>query len=267
MKNAVRLDVAVAAELGISRERAAALIMAGEVYLGGQKATKAGQPVPEGAAIDIRGGDIPFVSRGGLKLQRAIEVFSLDLAGKICIDVGASTGGFTDCMLQRGAAKVYAVDVGYGQLAWKLREDPRVINLERTNIRFVTGEYIPEKIDFASADVSFISLKLVLPVVQNLLAPGAQIAALIKPQFEVGRESVGDGVIRDAALHRGAVDGIAAFARSIGLFPAGITHSPVKGPKGNIEFLLLCETGETERAVTAADIDDAVDTAHRALNG
>ena len=214
----VRLDQRVY-ELGFteSRERAKTTVMSGVVFVNGQRADKPGMPVDPDANIEVRGVALPFVSRGGFKLDKALKVFPVDPSGKTCIDCGASTGGFTDVLLQHGAAKVYAVDVGYGQLAWKLRNDERVINLERTNLRYVTEEQIPELLDIAVMDVSFISVKLVLPAVQRLLKPGADIVCLIKPQFEAGREEVGKkGVVRDSAVHKEVIHSVLAFAPGIG---------------------------------------------------
>lgn len=237
-----RLDVLLFSRgLTESRERAAALIMSGNVYVNGQKADKTGNKYPSNAEIDIKGSAIPYVSRGGLKLEKAIKAFELDLKDKVAMDVGASTGGFTDCMLQNGASKVYAVDVGYGQLAWKLRTDERVINLERTNVRYLTNEQVPEKVGFISIDVAFISLRLVLPPLVNFMQEDAQIMCLIKPQFEAGREKVGKkGVVRDINVHIEVVKEIVDFARGrLGFKILGMDYSPVKGPEGNIEYLLL----------------------------
>lgn len=216
MSDKQRLDVAVFERgLSESREKAKALIMAGQVYLNGQKAQKAGDDVKPEDVIEVRGAPLPFVSRGGLKLQKAVESFGTELSGCVCMDIGASTGGFTDCMLQHGAKKVYAIDVGYGQLAWKLRTDERVVNLERTNFRYVTSEQVPEPVDFASVDVSFISLGLILPVLYTLLKDGGEAVCLIKPQFEAGRENVGKkGVVRDEKVHVEVIEKIAAFAKS-----------------------------------------------------
>ena len=246
MREKTRLDAAVAARgLTESREKAKALIMAGSVYVNGQKESKAGREVLPDDTIEIRGGTLPYVSRGGLKLERALQVFPLNLTGKLCLDVGASTGGFTDCMLQNGAAKVYAVDVGYGQLAWKLRNDPRVVNLERTNFRYVTREQVPEPIDFASADVAFISLRLILPVMYDLLKPDGEAVCLVKPQFEAGREKVGKhGVVRDPAVHQEVILSVASFAAGLGFGIRGLDHSPIKGPEGNIEYLLYLQKGD-----------------------
>ena len=228
-----------------SRERAKALIMSGIVFVDEQKVDKAGEMIAEDAKVEVRGHDIGYVSRGGLKLEKAMEVFPMRPEGKICMDIGASTGGFTDCMLQNGAAKVYAIDVGYGQLAWKLRCDARVVNLERTNIRYVTGEQVPEPLDFASVDVSFISLKLVLPVLKELLKAGGEAVCLIKPQFEAGRELVGKkGVVREESTHIMVVEKALNYARENGFTPIHLTFSPVKGPEGNIEYLMHLKKGQ-----------------------
>lgn len=222
-----------------SRERARSLIMAGQVVVNDHLADKAGAQVPLDAVIRLKGVDIPFVSRGGLKLARALDEFGLEVTDLVAIDVGASTGGFTDCLLQRGARKVYAVDVGYGQLAWKLRQDPRVVNLEKTNIRYLEPDALPEVPDLAVIDASFISLDKVLPPTLRLICAGATIVALIKPQFEVGKGEVGKGgVVRDEGKHREVVDSIVALAESLGLHVGGITESPILGPKGNREFLI-----------------------------
>ena len=221
-----------------SREKAKALIMSGVVYVNGQKEDKAGSTFPEDAEITVRGNPLPYVSRGGLKLEKALKVFGLDLSGLTCMDIGASTGGFTDCMLQNGAAKVYAVDVGRGQLDWKLRNDPRVVCMEKTNIRYVTRDQIPDGIGFASIDVSFISLRMVLPVLAGLLLPCGEAAALIKPQFEAGREKVGKhGVVRDPAVHRDVIASCFRYAEENGFYVSGLTYSPIRGPEGNIEYL------------------------------
>lgn len=230
-----------------SRERAKTTIMSGLVYVNGQKADKPGMPVDPECTLEVRGEALPFVSRGGFKLDKALKVFPVDPAGKICIDCGASTGGFTDVLLQHGAAKVYSVDVGYGQLAWKLRTDPRVVNMERTNLRYVTKEQIPEDLDLAVMDVSFISIRLVLPAVKELLKPGADYICLIKPQFEAGREEVGKkGVVRDPAVHEEVVRGILEFAPSIGFSVMGLDFSPIRGPEGNIEYICWLKNGEFE---------------------
>ena len=242
----VRLDQLVF-ERGFteSRERAKTTVMSGLVYVNGQKADKPGMPVDPEAKLEVRGDALPFVSRGGYKLDKALKVFSLNPAGKVCIDCGASTGGFTDVLLQHGAAKVYSVDVGYGQLAWKLRSDDRVVNLERTNLRYITKEQIPEELDLAVMDVSFISIRLVLPAVKELLKPGADYICLIKPQFEAGREEVGKkGVVRDPAVHVEVVRGILDFAPSIGFSVMGLDYSPIRGPEGNIEYICWLKNGD-----------------------
>ena len=234
-----RLDVYLADKgLAASREKARALIMAGEVYVNNEPAAKASLLVTEKDEVRIKA-QLPYVSRGGLKLEKAMAAFPIDLRDKICIDIGASTGGFTDCMLQKGARKVYSVDVGYGQLDYKLRTDPRVVVMERTNARFLSRESVPDPIDFASIDVSFISLKLIFPALHGLMAPEGHCVALIKPQFEAGREKVGkNGVVRDAAVHREVISGTLNAAQNLGFYPLGLTYSPIKGPKGNIEFLV-----------------------------
>lgn len=253
-----RLDVYLV-ENGLvgSRSAAQAMIMAGEVYIGGQKAQKAGEQVTGGENIEIRGKSLKYVSRGGLKLDKAIAVFSPSLDDKICMDIGASTGGFTDCMLQNGAKKVYSVDVGYGQLAWKLRQDERVVNLERTNIRYVTEEQVSDKIDFFSVDVSFISLKLVLPVAYNLLSEDGLGVCLIKPQFEAGREKVGKkGVVRDKAVHLEVIENVLEFTREMGFVVLGLDYSPIKGPEGNIEYLMyIGKKGEDVNPDASAVVD------------
>ncbi len=239
--------------------------MSGSVYVDGQKALKAGTTVSSTARIEVRGKDIPFVSRGGLKLQKAMEGFGLDLQGAVCMDIGASTGGFTDCMLQHGAVKVYAVDVGYGQLAWKLRTDPRVINLERTNVRYLTKEQVPDILDFASVDVSFISLKLILPVLFEFLSGEGQAVCLIKPQFEAGKGKVGKkGVVRDPAVHLEVLDNVCGFTQDAGFSILHLDFSPVKGPEGNIEYLMhICKkTSEKANAFTTFDLEGLVSRSH-----
>ncbi|MCL2509339.1 MAG: TlyA family RNA methyltransferase [Oscillospiraceae bacterium] len=265
--NKSRLDTEIFTRALVpSRERGRALIMAGQVYVNGQKALKAGHFVENSDIIEIRQNTNPFVSRGGLKLRKAVEEFGLSLAGKTCIDVGASTGGFTDCMLQSGAAKVYAVDVGYGQLAWTLRTDERVVNLERTNFRYVTENEIPEKVDFASVDVSFISLRIILPVLRGFLNDGGEAVCLIKPQFEAGRENVGKkGVVRDKAVHARVIDGIVSFAEEAGFAVAGLTFSSVKGPEGNIEYLMRVIKADRAPGEWRADTEDLVESAHSEL--
>lgn len=235
-----RLDVAVF-ERGLtdSRAKAGALIMAGQVFVNGQKALKSGQNVKEDDQIEVRGEKMPFVSRGGYKLDKAVKAFDLSLQDKICMDIGASTGGFTDCMLQNGAVKVYAIDVGHGQLDWKLRNDPRVVCMEKTNIRYVTPEQIEDRADFSSIDVSFISLTKVLIPVYHLLKEEGEVVCLIKPQFEAGREKVGKkGVVRDAQVHLEVIEKVMDFAREAGYGLLHLEYSPIKGPEGNIEYLL-----------------------------
>lgn len=265
MSDKVRLDLRIV-QLGLleSREKAKAMIMAGQVYVNGQKELKAGTNVCPTDNIEVRG-SMEFVSRGGYKLKKAMEVFPISLTDKICMDIGASTGGFSDCMLQNGAKKVYCVDVGYGQLAWKIRSDSRVVNLERTNIRYVTREQVPDEIDFASVDVSFISLSLVLPVAYSLLSDGGEMVCLIKPQFEAGRENVGKkGVVRDIDVHIGVIEKVLGLAEDIGFGVMGLDYSPIKGPEGNIEFLLYIKKGA--RSVDA-DVHKTATDAHDALNG
>ena len=247
-----------------SRARAKAMIMAGKILVDGQKIDKAGTLIPDTAQIRILGEDLPFVSRGGLKLQKALDVFAIDLCGKIAADIGASTGGFTDCMLQHGAAKVYAIDVGYGQLAWKLRQDERVVNMERTNIRNVTRENFSDELDFASIDVAFISLEKVLPVAFDVLKDSGEVVALIKPQFEAGREHVGKhGVIRDKKIHAAVIEKILHFAADIGFGVRGLDFSPIKGPEGNIEYLAYLG-----KNISAADVEifSVVNSAHGELD-
>lgn len=266
----IRLDVFLTEQkLAPSREKARAMIMAGEVYIDNQKCDKAGMMVDsETAKAEIRGDTLKYVSRGGLKLEKAMSEFPITLKGKTAMDIGASTGGFTDCMLQNGAKKVFAVDVGYGQFAWKLRNDKRVVNMERTNIRYVTREQIGEELDFASIDVSFISLCLVLPVAKELLSKDGELIALIKPQFEAGREQVGKkGVVRDINVHYAVVEKIASFARELGFFTAGLSYSPIKGPEGNIEYLIYLKKQECENAVTDEKIREIVNKSHELLNG
>ena len=239
-KSFTRLDkLLVDRGLAPSRERAQALILAGKVLVDGHKADKAGRQVSEDSRIELPGEDIPFVSRGGLKLQHALEAFAVDVRGLTAMDVGASTGGFTDCLLQNGAKKVYAVDVGYGQLAWKLRQDARVVSLERRNIRYLAEEEIPETIQLITIDASFISLRIVIPAAMRFLVPGGRLIALIKPQFEAGKGLVGKGgVVRDPEIHREVCESVVAFCETLGFRVQGISPSPILGPKGNREFLL-----------------------------
>ena len=252
-----------------SREKAKATIMAGCVYVDGQKEDKAGMKFDTDSQIEVRGHALPYVSRGGLKLEKAVNLFGLDLEGKVCMDIGASTGGFTDCMLQKGAAKVYSIDVGHGQLDWKLRNDPRVVCMERFNARELSAEDLPQVPDFASIDVSFISLRLILGPVFNTLSPGGSVAALIKPQFEAGREKVGrKGVVRDPAVHEEVINHVLDFAAETGFSCAGLTFSPITGPEGNIEYLayLVKEPGNTARP-DAESIRETVREAHGTLSG
>lgn len=265
MSDKQRLDTKIF-ELGLSesREKAKAFIMAGQVYVNGMKVLKAGTSVEPDDKIEVRGSS-EFVSRGGYKLKKAMTVFPIDLNGKICMDIGASTGGFTDCMLQKGATKVYSVDVGYGQLAWKLRSDPRVVNLERTNVRYITEEQIPEKIDFASVDVSFISLCLVLPAVYPLLGEDGQCVCLIKPQFEAGREKVGKkGVVRDKSVHAEVIEKVRDFAQELGFAVGGLDYSPIKGPEGNIEYLIYLKKSKCDSETV--DIWMTVEKSHEELD-
>ena len=264
----VRLDLLlVQKELAPSREKAKALIMAGEVFVNGQREDKPGTTFAEDVEIEIKAArPFPYVSRGGLKLEKAIETFAPELEDRCCMDVGASTGGFTDVMLQNGARRVYAVDVDYGQLAWKLREDPRVTVMEKTNIRYVTPEDIDERPSFVSIDVSFISLTKVLPPVTALLMEDAEAVCLIKPQFEAGREQVGKkGVVKDPAIHREVIERIVSFAEEQGFTPAGLTWSPVKGPEGNIEYLLYLKKAEGSSGIAEGDIAEIVVMAHNSL--
>lgn len=264
-----RLDVLLVSRgLAESREKAKAIIMSGNVYVDGQKEDKAGSNFPAEAVIEVRGNTLKYVSRGGLKLEKAMENFDVTLVGKICMDVGSSTGGFTDCMLQNGAVKVYAVDVGHGQLAWKLRNDERVVCMEKTNIRYVTPEDVADKINFSSIDVSFISLTKVLGPVKELLSDDGQIVCLIKPQFEAGREKVGKhGVVRDSAVHLEVIEKVIDFAISIGFEVLNLEFSPVKGPEGNIEYLLHLQK-HTEGSYTDVPFEAAqvVEKAHAALD-
>lgn len=268
MSNKQRLDLYVFEQgYADSREKAKALIMAGQVYVNGQKELKGGRAVKPDDQVEVRGEKMPYVSRGGYKLEKAMQSFPITLTGKTCMDIGASTGGFTDCMLQNGAVKVYAVDVGYGQLAWKLRTDERVINLERTNFRYVTEEQIPDPIDFASVDVSFISLKIILPVLRERLRDGGQAVCLIKPQFEAGREKVGKkGVVRDVNVHTEVVEDVTAFALDHGFSLLGLTYSPIKGPEGNIEYLMLIKKSEDPSNTAGISVNELTAESHSVLN-
>lgn len=268
MSEKLRLDVAVY-ERGFAetREKAKAMIMAGSVYLNGQKALKGGVNIKETDVIEVRGAVNPFVSRGGLKLDKAMKSFGLDLTDCICMDIGASTGGFTDCMLTNGAKKVFAIDVGYGQLAWKLRCDERVVNLERTNFRYVTREQVPDEVDFASVDVSFISLKLILPVMHTLLKEGGRSVCLIKPQFEAGKENIGKkGVVRDKSVHADVVRNITDFAAENGFKVLGVDFSPIKGPEGNIEYLMHIEKTDNGEMLWEGSVEELVECSHENLD-
>lgn len=259
-----RLDLLVCEKgLADSRQRAQQYIMAGEIFVGGQRVDKPGTAVDISLPLEHRGDTCPFVSRGGYKLDKALRVFPIDLKNAVCMDIGASTGGFTDCMLQNGAKKVYCIDVGYGQLAWKLREDPRVVNFERTNIRYLEPEKIADPVDFISIDVSFISLELVLPVAMRFLRPGGSLVALIKPQFEAGKDLVGkNGVVRDAKVHGLVIQKVLDFCREKGWTVSGLAFSPIKGPKGNVEFLLYVSDCPGD-----VDVFSVVDAAHQNLDG
>lgn len=249
-----------------SRQRAQALIMAGVVYVNNQKVDKAGYMVKDADKVEVRGKDLKYVSRGGYKLEKAIELYGLNLADKICMDIGASTGGFTDCMLQNGAQKVYSVDVGYGQLAWKLRTDERVVNMEKTNIRNVTADDLDEKINFFSVDVSFISLKHIFPVAFAISTEDVTGACLVKPQFEAGKEKVGKkGVVRDSAVHKEVIENVIGYAHQNGFFVKELTFSPIKGPEGNIEFLIVITKNENDDLVDEAAIDLVVGQAKEKL--
>ena len=268
MKIKKRLDVLLVEQgYADSRTKAQAIIMSGQVYVDGQKADKPGVSYEESVSLEVRGAACPYVSRGGLKLEKALRDFAVDPTGFVCSDSGASTGGFTDCLLQKGASKVFAIDVGYGQLDWKIRSDPRVVVMERTNVRYVTPEQLGQPLDLSVVDVSFISLKIVLPVIKTLLKPDAgQVLCLIKPQFEAGKEKVGKkGVVRDPAVHQEVLDDFVALTQSIGFTILGLTFSPVKGPEGNIEFLAhltLAQEGGIQ-----PDTEALVRQAHEVLKG
>ena len=281
MKEKERLDVLLVNRgLAPSREKAKALIMAGQVFVDNEREDKAGSVFPSTVQIEIHGDTLKYVSRGGLKLEKAMAEFPIDLTGKICMDIGASTGGFTDCMLQNFAAKVYAVDVGYGQFAWKLRQDERVVCMEKTNIRYVTPEDIDDVLDFASVDVSFISLSKVLPAAFLLLKDKGEMVCLIKPQFEAGREKVGKkGVVRDPKVHLEVIENVLGFATANGFSVLGLSYSPVKGPEGNIEYLVHLRKdgrleGENEETHVVGDVEiskdvhpkEIVDLAHQQLD-
>jgi len=268
MKIKKRLDVLLVERLyAETRTKAQAIIMSGNVYVNGQKADKPGMSFEETVDIEVRGATCPYVSRGGLKLEKALRDFGVDVTGFVCSDSGASTGGFTDCLLQQGASKVFAIDVGYGQLDWKIRSDPRVVVMERTNVRYVTPEQLGEPLDLSVIDVSFISLNIVLPVIKTFLKPGAgQVLCLIKPQFEAGKEKVGKkGVVREPATHKEVLDNFVALADSLNFKILGLTFSPVKGPEGNIEFLGHVTLADTEGI--RPDTADVVRQAHETLKG
>lgn len=268
MQKKTRLDVAVFEQgYAPSREKAKAIIMAGIVYVNNQKVDKAGFELKEGDVLEVRGKTLQYVSRGGLKLEKAMQEFPITLEGKVCMDVGASTGGFTDCMLQNGAVKVYSVDVGYGQLAWKLRTDERVVNLERTNFRYATREQIPDEVDFASVDVSFISLKHILPNLNTLLAPDGQAVCLIKPQFEAGKEKVGKkGVVRDLNVHLEVVENVINLALENGFSVMGLQFSPIKGPEGNIEYLIYLNKSQETVVSDEVNAKELVNMSHTELD-
>ena len=261
----IRLDQLVF-DLGLaeSRERAKTTVMSGLVFVNGQRADKPGMQVSPDVNVEVKGTALPYVSRGGLKLEKALKVFPIDVNGKVCIDCGASTGGFTDVLLKNGAAKVYSVDVGYGQLAWSLRNDGRVVNMERTNIRYISSEQIPEPLDICVMDLSFISVKLVLPAVCALLKDDAQLVCLIKPQFEAGREEVGKkGVVRDKAVHLSVIESVLSFAPAVGMTVMGLDFSPIKGPEGNREYLCYMKKGVHEAGlINAAAV---VEASHESL--
>ena len=267
MKNKKRLDVLLVEQgYADSRAKAQAIIMSGNVYVDGQKADKPGMSFDETKPLEVRGAACPYVSRGGLKLEKALRDFGVDPTGFVCSDSGASTGGFTDCLLQQGASKVFAIDVGYGQLDWKIRSDPRVVVMERTNVRYVTPEQLGEPLDLSVVDVSFISLKIVLPVIKTFLKPTGQVLCLIKPQFEAGKEKVGKkGVVREPETHKEVLDRFVALANELEFKILGLTFSPVKGPEGNIEFLGHLTLADKEGI--APDTADVVRQAHEALKG
>lgn len=260
-----RLDILLV-DRGIitSRERAKTSIMAGKVFVDGRRVDKAGEKVPVTANIEYKGEKLPYVSRGGLKLEKAMKNFPITLEGKVCMDIGASTGGFTDCMLQNGASKVFSIDVGYGQFAWKLRTDERVVCMERTNIRYVKPEDLGELVDFASIDVSFISLKKIMPATVELLKDNGEVVALIKPQFEAGKEKVGKkGVVRDIEVHKEVVFGIIDYLLEHNLNVLGVSYSPIKGPEGNIEYLVyFTKDMGRESTFVREDVDKVVEASH-----
>lgn len=263
-----RLDILLVNKgLAPSREKAKAMIMEGNVFVDNNREDKAGSTFDVNASIEVKGNTLKYVSRGGLKLEKAMTHFGITLEGKVCMDIGASTGGFTDCMLQSGASKVYSVDVGYGQLAWNLRQSEKVVNLERTNIRYITKEQVPDTVDFVSIDVSFISLGLVIPVLPPLLADDAMIVCLVKPQFEAGREKVGKhGVVRDPATHIEVLERAVGFAKKSGFGIVGIEFSPIKGPQGNIEYLMVLSRSKPELDISGDDIRKLVESSHDELD-
>ena len=267
MKIKKRLDVLLTERgLAENRTKAQAIIMSGLVYVQGQKADKPGVSYEESVDIEVRSGGCPYVSRGGLKLEKALRDFGVDPTGFVCSDSGASTGGFTDCLLQQGARKVFAIDVGYGQLDWKIRSDPRVVVMERTNVRYVTPEQLGEPLDLSVVDVSFISLKIVLPVIKTFLKPTGQVLCLIKPQFEAGKDKVGKkGVVRDPDTHKEVLDDFVALAKELDMTILGLTFSPVKGPEGNIEFLGHLTLEQKEGI--CPDTQQLVTQAHETLKG
>ena len=266
MKIKKRLDVLLVERLyADSRTKAQAIIMSGNVYVNGQKADKPGTSFEETVDIEVRGAVCPYVSRGGLKLEKALRDFGVKPEGYVCSDSGASTGGFTDCLLQQGAKKVFAIDVGYGQLDWKIRSDERVVVMERTNIRYVTPEDLGEPLDLSVIDVSFIGLEIVLPTIKTLLKPTGQVLCLIKPQFEAGKENVGKkGVVRDPKIHKMVLDNFVSLVHSLGFRILGLTFSPVKGPEGNIEFLGHLTLDDAPGIVP--DTADVVEQAHKTLS-
>lgn len=269
MSDKIRLDTAVFEQgLAESREKAKVLIMAGQIFVNNDKFDKPGTTIKSTDKIELRGSTLKYVSRGGLKLEKAVDKFNLDLSNKICADIGASTGGFTDCMLQNGAKKVYAIDVGYGQLAWKLRTDDRVVNLERTNFRYVTDEQITEKLDFCSVDVSFISLSIIVPVMRNLMSEDATAVCLIKPQFEAGREKVGKkGVVRDLSVHIEVIEKIINMVLENNFSVLNLDFSPIKGPEGNIEYLIHIQRTSEPQILTEVTPKEIAELSHNALKG
>ncbi len=267
MSEKLRLDSAVFERgLAESREKAKAYIMAGVVYVNNEKADKAGMPIKPDDNIEVRSNPLKYVSRGGLKLEKAIQVFPINLCGAVCADIGASTGGFTDCMLQNGASKVYAIDVGYGQLAWKLRTDERVVNLERTNFRYVDKTVVPDALDFASVDVSFISLKHILPTMKTLLKDGAHAVCLIKPQFEAGKDKVGKkGVVRDSTVHIEVINNVIGYILENGFSLIALDYSPIKGPEGNIEYLAFIKSVNEPEIGAEISAEKIVKASHNSL--